>query len=320
MSRISRVKKATSIASTFAIALGIGFAMQYGDANAARYSLEEVAVVRKPVLIIDYSPLREMEEFELKPEPLSNLQNTANIAIDPDSVKLVALVEEIAKEEQNSLFAPAPTAGGRATDCEIVAVTAPDDRGSVFLSITSECRANATFLVNHNGMTFSAQTDDLGKAVLTIPAMSIDATFFVTFEDGKSLATSTYVPTADQYNRVVFQWEGHMGAYLEETDTISAMASVDRLGKDIGEIPRFVEVYSFPARLDLPDGLDGIDVVASVTDHNCNQDLIAESFTIFPGVVDLKFKDIRVTLPSCDHIGETIGLKKILGEQTLAAR
>lgn len=319
MSRISRVKKATSIASTFAIALSIGFAMQYGDANAARYSSEEAAVVRKPVLIIDYSPLREMVNFELKPEPLANLQNTANLAIDPYSVKLVALVEEITREENGSLL-PAPTAGGRVADCEVMAVTAPGARGSVLLSIISDCRANSAFLVNHNGMTFSAQTDDKGMAMLTVPAMSVDATFFVTFDDGKSLATSTYVPTADQYNRVVFQWEGHMGAYLEETETISAMASVDRLGKDIGEIPRFVEVYSFPAGLNLTDGLDGIDVVASVTDHNCDQDLIAESFTIFPGVVDLKFKDIRITLPGCDQIGETIGLKKILGEQTLAAR
>lgn len=319
MSRISRVKKATSIASTFAIALGIGFAMQYGDANAARYSSEDAGVIRKPVLIIDYSPLRAMTEFQLKPEPLANLQNVADVAIDPDSVKLVALVEEIAPAHNGGL-SPVLAAEAQSSDCDLGAATAPADGGAVRLSIVSECRTNATFLVNHGGMTFSAKTDDKGMSMLTVPAMSEEATFFVTFEDGKSLATSMYVPTANQYNRVVFQWEGHAGAYLEKTDAINDMAMVNRLGVDAGEIPRFAEVYTFPAVLDLSDGLDGIDIVASVTEHNCNQDLIAESFTIFPGVVDLKFKDIRITLPDCHSLGDTIALKKILGEQTLAAR
>ncbi|MFT5273184.1 MAG: hypothetical protein ACI85V_003213, partial [bacterium] len=38
MSRLTRIKKAMTIASTFSIALGIGFIMQYGDANAARFN------------------------------------------------------------------------------------------------------------------------------------------------------------------------------------------------------------------------------------------------------------------------------------------
>lgn len=320
MARISRVKKATTIASTFAIALGIGFVMQYGDANAARFASDEPTPVRKPVLIIDYAPLREMTDFHLKPEPKDRAHQSTDLAVDPDAIKLVALVGDVTNDSDGALFSQSQPRAAQPADCDVVAVTAPDVRGAVALTIMSECRANAPFSVNHSGIMFSAQTDDKGMALLSVPAMAADATFFITFEDGKSLATTTYAPNAERYNRVVFQWEGHEGAYIKETDTISDLATVDRIGADVGEIPRFAEIYSFPADLNLTDGLDGIDLVADVTERNCDQDLIAESFTIFPGVIDLKFKDIRITLPDCHALGETIALNKILGEQTLAAR
>ena len=319
MPGMTRMKRAATISSTFAFALGIGFVMQNGDASAARYATDDPSLVHKPVMIIDYSPLREMTEFRLKPEPNTN-HPASSIAIDPDSVKLVALVEDIAVEDDGALFAQTRPSPAEKVACDILAAAVPDTTGAVTVTILSECRSNAAFTVNHSGVTFSGKTDDNGMSILTVPAMSAEATFFISFEDGKSLVTSTYAPTAENYNRVVFQWEGHPGTYLQETADISAFARVDRLGADVGEIPRYAEIYSFPVKVGFPDGIDDIDIVATVTDDNCGQDLIAQSFTIFPGLVDLQFKDIRITLSPCDHIGDTISLNKILGEQTLAAK
>lgn len=322
MPRLSRVKRATTIASTFAIALGIGFAMQYGDANAERYTSDAPVAVRAPVLITDYAPLTTMTDFRLKPETIAsgNLGSGRDLTIDPDSIKLVALVQEIATENNGTLYSQSQPQAPQQADCDLNAITAPDNHGSILITIVSECRTNAAFSVNHSGMTFTAQTDDEGISSLTVPAMVVDATFFITFEDGKSLATSTYAPSAEQYNRVVFQWEGHQSDYLRTTAALTSVGMIDRLGAYAGEIPRFAEVYSFPAGLDLEDGLAGIDVIAAVTEHNCGQDLVAESFTIFPGVVDLTFKDIRITLPDCHQTGDIIALKKVLGEQTLALK
>lgn len=322
MPRLSRVKRATTIASTFAIALGIGFAMQYGDANAERYTSDAPVEVRTPVLIIDYAPLTAMTEFTLKAEAVStgNMGNDYDVSIDPDSIKLVALVQEIASEDSNALFSRSQPQAPQDADCAVNAVTFPDDFGSIVMTVVSECRAHAAFSVNHNGMTFTALTDETGTSSLIVPAMAVDATFFITFEDGKSLTTSTYAPEAERYNRVVFQWEGHESDYLRATDGVTGFGKIDRFGADAGEIPRFAEVYSFPADIGLADGLSGIDAIAAVTEQNCGQDLVAESFTIFPGIVDLTFKDIRITLPDCHQIGDIIALKKVLGEQTLALK
>lgn len=322
MARMSRVKRATSIASTFAIALGIGFAMQYGDANAARYLSDAPTAPRAPVMIVDYSPLTAMEEFRLKPETnaFGNLADDHDLNIDPDSIKLVALVREFGDEDNGSLIAQPRPQVPQNVDCPIKAVTAPDSFGSIMMTVISNCRANAVFSVNHNGMTFSAQTDNEGMSSIAVPAMAVEATFFITFEDGKSLTTTTYAPVAENYNRVVFQWEGHESDYLRMTDVVGGQGKINRLGADVGEIPRFAEVYSFPANVSLADGMDGVDILAAVDENNCGLDLVAESFSIFPGVVDLTFKDIRITLPDCHGIGDTIGLKKILGEQTLALK
>lgn len=322
MSRLTRVKKATTIASTFAIALSIGFIMQYGDADAARYNANLPVEIRDPVLLVDYSPLVTADSFTLKPEApaAQRLATTANLPIDPDSVKLIALVEDVDDVDGQSLFAQTQISTSVSKDCEILAVTAPNATGSVIVTVVSECRSDMPFTVNHSGLSFSAQADAAGTAIMTVPALSEDATFFITFEDGKSLAASTYAPQAQQYNRVVFQWEGHDGGYLQSNGPEGAQVMLDHFGDDIGEIPRFAEVYSFPADTDIATGMRDINIVAHVTDKNCGQDLIAESFSVFPGIVDLAFKDIRITLPSCEEIGATLELKKVLGEQTLALR
>ena len=318
MSRLSRVKKATTVASTFAIALAIGFIMQYGDADAARYTSDSESVVRDPVLIVDYSPLTRKTDFTPKPITHSTRQIAVGpqVIVDPDSVKLIALVEEFSGAANGVVPGQRKPSAVLQKSCDIVAATAPDSTGSVMMQVVSECRPEMPFTVSQSGMTFSAATDLSGTAMFSMPALTAEATFFITFEDGKSLAVSTYVPAADNYNRIVFQWEGHPGEYLigDANDV-----RLDRYGTDIGEIPRFAEVYSFPSNADIADGLNRINVVAEVTEYNCEQDLIAESFSVFPGV-DLMFKDIRITLPDCQQVGELIELKKVLGEQTIATR
>jgi len=311
------VKKATTVALTFGIALGIGFVMQNGDADAARYQPDASVDLRKPVVIVDYSPLEVAETFVPKPEVPASVYMSANsgTGADPDSIKLIALVEDYADEDEATQAAPTIP---RENDCNIVAVTAPDETGSVAITVLSECRPEMPFTVSHSSLSFSAETDAEGNATVKVPALNEDATFFITFSDGKSLATTTYAPAASRYNRVVFQWAGHAGSYLRSNNMDQTM--LDELGTNVGTEPRFAQVYSFPADADLAASLGAIDVVAHVTDQNCGQVLVAESFSIFPAVEDLRFKDIRITLPSCDQIGETLELKKVLGEQTLAAR
>lgn len=320
MARLTRTKKATTIASTFAIALGIGFIMQYGDANAARFTAQVGTDIQKPALIVDYSPLSAMTEFARKPEAADYKFGTgANMATEAGSIKLVALVEEIRDADTAAFFAQSQPQAFRQNDCDVLAVTAPDHQGSVQMTVVSQCRTEMPFTVKHGGLSFTAQTDGSGTAILTVPAMSEDAIFVMTFDDGKSLSASTYAPQASLYNRVIFQWEGLEGDYLRSNAPEGSAVMLERLGANTGKTPRFAQVYSFPADVSIVDGMRSIDLVAEVTSQNCGRDLNAESFTVFPSGVDGLFKNIRITLPACEEVGATLELKKVLGEQTLAS-
>jgi hypothetical protein len=320
MSRLTRIKKAMTIASTFSIALGIGFIMHYGDANAARFTAQLGTDIRKPVLIIDYSPLTAMTVFALKPEAAAYQFGTrTHEANESGRIKLVALAEEFRDADTAALFAQTQPQAFRLSDCDILATAAPHHEGSVLMTIVSECRTGMPFTVKHGGLSFSAQADESGTAILTVPAMSEDVRFVITFEDGKSLAASTFAPQAALYNRVVFQWKGLEGDFLRSNALEGSAVMLDWLGENVGKTPRFAQVYSFPVNVSIADGLRGIDVVADVTSQNCGQDLIAESFTVFHAGIDRLFKDIHITLPICEEVGATLELKKVLGEQKLSS-
>lgn len=302
MIRTSRIRKATTIAATFAIALGIGFFMQNGDANAARYGATAYVDPSQSILMMGYSG--------------PNGQTAVlDYGTTLDRVHVVGLADDI--EDAFSYVAPINVA---LRSCDMQAITVPDDTGSVILTVQSDCRADMPFTVNHNGLSFSAQADATGRAVLTIPALAQDATYFITFADGKSLVTSTYAPQASLYNRVVFQWEGAAGDYLRRSDMAGAAMRLDRLGVDVGDGARFAQIYSFPTDIELTTGLKGMDLVADITAKNCGTDLIAESLTVFPGTEGLMFEDIHVTLSDCQQVGTILQLKNALEDHTLALR
>jgi len=269
---------------------------------------------------VDASPLRPASEFlpKLETPVVQQDQHDEILRIEPGSVKLTALVAEAAQGATPSQInlsglGEAPTIA----QCPVNVIAVPEPNATVRLIVQSICRPLASFNVHHSGMMFSERTDDMGRAVLKLPALTEEASVFVTFADGGSAASTTQVPDAADFRHVVLQWEGLPGAFtqvLAEGD--SAIGQLDRLGANTGEAPNFAEVYSFPASFDVAEALQDLSVRLDVTNANCNRDLIAQSFQVDAGA-NLSLKDIRITLPDCEQVGAFLELKKVLGEPTL---
>ncbi len=321
MVQLQRFKKIATFGGTFAFALLIGYVMQYGDADASRFSYDE-DLSSRPTLPaqLDVSPLQRTSVLE--PKVLAPVQLSANLSesirFDAGSVKLTALVGNL---EDTSLSPRSIFTGLNRHDdnplCPIELSTEVSEEATVELVVSSHCRADMAFEVQHGELVVSGLTDATGRAAIAIPALEVNGSFLVTFEDGRHSSTSVVVPDAEQFQRVVLQWRGHPAKYIRVSEEAGDLVgSLLRLGEDTGTSKRFAEVYTLPASAHLPSALQSLSVQAEVTQRSCDTPFVASRLIVQPGQ-ETSEKDIRITLPACEHAGTYLELKKVLGGQTL---
>lgn len=304
--------------ATFAFALSIGYVMQYDNAAASRgvSPAESRSVLPAQV---DTSPLQKATDFTPKLEvPVVQRASDTDeniLRVDPSSVKLTALVSESVV-----VSVPEEQAADKADDmptCDILLSTAIAEDAMIALTVQSPCRTSKPFEVQHNGMVFSAVTDDLGQATLTVPALSVNASLFITFDDGAGATATAVVPEAEGVNRVVLQWNDLPTDLIQPAGVeASSLGTLQRLGTSGSAAPHFAEVYTFPASVPAGVGLQKLTVQAQVSDDTCGQSLIGQAFHVLQGRAP-EFKDFQITLPGCEHVGTFLELKKVLGGQTL---
>lgn len=321
MAHITRVKRLATIGVTFAVALTIGYVMQYGDADASRVGAEGILPPEDfSIMARDPSPL--VPTAFLAPKVPAEMRQVDTleraVRLDPETVKLTALVAESAS---TSVFRTIDVTGSQkqvATPvCDVAIESDVGQDASILLTVSSPCRVSTSFEVHHDGMVFTAATDSGGVATVTVPALSVNALIYVNFEDGGGAAVSAVVPDADTFNRVVLQWQGAPSEFIQVAAVEPAVdGHLRRFGFKTGDASRFAEVYTFPASYSVGQGLKDLSVAATVSDESCGEELTAQSFNVFPGA-DVDVKDIRITLPACEQVGTFLELKKVLGGQTL---
>ncbi|MEL6570551.1 MAG: hypothetical protein AAFQ64_02760 [Pseudomonadota bacterium] len=305
-------------AATFAFALSIGYVMQYDSANASRGdSLSELRNILPAAL--DASPLEPVSDFAPKLESVV-VQRAPEVdenvfRADPSSVKLTALVSESVV-----ISVPDEVVAEKSKDeptCDILLSTAIADDATIVLTVQSPCRGSSPFEVQHNGMVFTAITDEFGQAGVSVPALGVNASLFVTFADGAGATATEVVPDAEQLNRVVLQWDALATDLLQPTDIeASSLGTLQRLGTAVGDDMHFAEVYTFPASVPAGEGLQNLSVHAQVSDGTCGKALTGQTFRVIQGAA-AEFKDFQITLPGCEYVGTFLELKKVLGGQTL---
>ncbi|MEM8869784.1 MAG: hypothetical protein AAGE38_05230 [Pseudomonadota bacterium] len=158
----------------------------------------------------------------LAPEPSDEPVSTATLDI-PDYTS------------QNSITA---------AQCDIDLALQVKVGAEMVASLSSYCRPEETFIVEHAGLHFSAETDEDGVANFVVPALMTNATVRVTFPDGKTAVDRAVVEGMSNMTRVAMVWtaENDFNLHARElnvgsgaaTEIWSGNASTYRLARRTG--------------------------------------------------------------------------------------
>ncbi len=368
------VKKAITAGATFSVALGIGFLMQYGDALAARIGIDapiggpdvraasaaaDLTRVERPApallptteearpttdmagplaLPVDAQTPVMVQQLDMSAATFAPL---AAIALPDVTADLPVTVSASASPLLTPDDVTTPLPGMDDAVCAPVMTATAEPMAMVNLLLADACRINTPVTIHHQGMMFSAMTDDRGMLNIMVPALARDALFMADFKSGNGIAASVLVPDIDTIDRAVLQWQGNDGVQLHAlefgagydgaghvwsaatNDPLRAMTGEAGFMALLGDLrvsdPLHAEVYTFPSGQSARDGNVILNVEAEVTTGNCGRDVAAQSIQIAPGQ-PAKAIDLTMMMPPCDAVGEFLVLKNMFADLTLAAR
>ena len=294
----SRTRRFATIFGTFAIALGIGFVMQNGDALASRLGVNGKAD------IIGSGDAQQPVSASGMIAPMSG-----GSASEADS--LVPNMNVPADDQ------------GAASGCEITFEAAPSAAATVDLLLSAPCHPESLVTVQHQGMKFNEMTNANGLLAVQVPALSKEAYFVATVEGTAGVVAITGVQSLDLYDRAVLQWRSNdllEIQALEDGDAgDSGQGFTTRLGNANSAVPLMVEVYSYPSGMSDTDTDVTLSVNAEVTLANCGRQINAQSIQLQPNQ-PLAARNMSLNMPSCDQIGEFLVLKNMFEDLTLASR
>ena len=327
---------------TFAVALGIGFLMQYSDAFALKG--EDSAAV--PVIAMSSTvPLGVQPS-----RPFEPVQGTA-----PEVARMVILASQSRPdaiqpptqppERLSQIAIDAPAAQPREERPPMTAACAPvlsaeaAEGALIALDLVAGCHAATPVTVHHAGMIFSTVTDDAGRVQIDVPALAAPALVIVDVM-GQAAVATVAIPDLDQYHRAVLQWQGATPVSLhalengatyggaghvsetapgsQEALLAGAGGSLVTLGDAAAPMQFFAQVYSFPAGPNASSEI-ALNVQAEVTAAACGTAIAAQTIQVTPGAPTTA-RDLSVTLPGCEATGEFLVLSNMLRDLTVASR
>jgi hypothetical protein len=365
---MSRIRQIGMAAGTFSVALGIGFVMQNGDALASRFGNEEAAtqpapfsdpveqqVAISPDVAIE-SPLVEDDAVAFpvaqggvlmtetpeisKPVPTVSasviLPETAKVpAAQEAPVQLAALETEEIPAVENDLTETVEV------DCVPTMDAAARSVASVTLSVSAPCHVSSAFTIHHQGMMFTAMTNDTGEAEITVPALAEVAVMIAAFENGDGAVATTTVPDFADYDRAVLQWQGDSSVMLsayegdaEFGDESHIYASnpgdvsrietgtggyLVRLGVKTIDSALMAEIYTFPTGMMASDFEVMLVAEAEITTGNCGQELNAQSLQFSP-TGQTSALDLNMIMPDCNAVGDFLILQNMFEDLTIASK
>jgi hypothetical protein len=330
MSRISTIK---TVVTTLSVALGVGFIMQYDQAASTESEARSAAADSGAIRTLMMSTNAQGEAVFGVPDvvttPLLHSQNVQTV------VAVDAVYVEFAVPQMGTILAT-PIEGCNA---EITAM--PDVAAMVSLAVSVPCATNADFILRHNDLMFTARTDDEGDAVLTVPALTVDATFAVLFNNVEVARVSLDVPDVGMFDRAVLQWKGthnlqlhalEAGALIGDPGHIwsasvhgaaqaieGEQGFVVRLGTSDADVPHLAEVYTYPVGRASRDTLTVLQIGVAMTERNCGREVDVMTIQSNMGR-SLVAQNISAALPSCDAIDGVVMLRDKFQDVTLALR
>ena len=346
---MARIKQIGMAAGTFSVALGIGFVMQNGDALASRFGAETAP--EQPAPFTQDAELDAAAEFidsMVMPYAVPVVVATAGVAspatpvlADPDAdISSAVVLPESAKvppQQQSPVQLAAldpeampdiepDTNAAVEIDCVPAMTATAGTAATVALSVRAPCHTSASFTVHHQGMMFTATTDDAGAADLSVPALAEVAVLIAAFAS---------------YDRAVLQWQGDKSVMLsayegdanfgddahihaDNPGDLARLAAAEggylvQLGDKTADNPLMAEVYTFPTGM-MGDGPDVMLVAeAEITTGNCGQELSAQSIQVSPTGATSAL-DLTMVMPECDAVGDFLILQNMFEDLTIASK
>ncbi len=347
---MSKTRIMAMVGGTVVGALAIGFFMQNGQSDARPVAGLAPIPVSQTVLdapaplsvepeALPQIPAQADGEAALRPLRLENVMLTS--ALPPLSVPraLPPLYQEAALSGDVSPLPATPTDPAvPQLGCPVIAKAEPIERAQVHLSVSAPCYGNERLTIHHNGMMFTAVTDDSGSLGVDVPVLAEKAIFILAFANGKGAVAQADVPALAGYDRVALQWSGREGFQIharefgasyndaghiwsgrvqDAGDASQPHGFVTRLGDVDTLAPRIVEIYSFPRAASGRSGTVAMTVEAEVTTANCGRDVTAETLEL-TGNGGLRTRDLVMSVPDCSAVGDFLVLNNLVNDLKIA--
>ena len=289
--------------TTLALALGIGFSMQY---NAATRDVQSASL----------SVVEEAQD-ELV---LSDIRLTSTVNLD-------------APEQASRGQLPEPAFAEQA-DCAVSAHATPEPKATVSLTFSAPCNSSERVTIHHSGLMFTETTDSDGVLSMKVPALVEDAVYIVELASGSGAVAATKVSDLDRVHRVALQWTGRGGFEIHArefgadygqgghvwsgADNVGPASHVLRLGDTTQLLPRMVEVYSFARDMTETNGTVALSIEAEISSSNCGREISAQTLEI-RGDQGLRTRDLVLSMPNCNAIGDFLVLNNLVEDLKIAA-
>ncbi len=311
-------KEVATAAAALVLAASIGFAMQSTETAKVRYGVQTTPA----------ATAADPQEVPLQEASLSGLKSIELTSAPTGFEGLRSSVRPMIRHDARAMATPG---------CAISASADAKPGAIIGAELHAPCFQNARMTVHHNGMRFSAVTDNAGRAAFDIPALVREAVVIFDFPDGYGAVARADVPAIVDYDRSVLQWEGtpelrlHANAleksrglldYLWATDTPALETEIESAAFRLGNASLLdgahAEVYTFPAHITQSNASVELSVEAHVTQNNCNREVEAQIIELDGG--DLRAREILLTMPGCDAVGRTLLLNNSATDLKVAVK
>ncbi|WP_300032924.1 hypothetical protein [uncultured Roseobacter sp.] len=319
-------------AGTLACALGIGFVMQSGDAAQQRYG-DQVQVAHSGIVSVG------------QPADLRKDQVPESSVLDVHDITLTSA--GIPQAEAAVAADPEPPATKTDTAqytirsaCPTSARAETQPGAMVMLHLKAACLAGQTVTITHQNIVFDEIIGAEGTLSIAVPALTSDAVFSFSFENGKSIEAAGSVPTVGLYDRVLVQGVGDTGVQIHAREYgadygdaghvwqgsprhVSALTDgnggfVTVLGDARNKDRLMTEVYTYPAETSRAVDAVALSIETEVTLSNCGTHVDATAVRVSRGGLPV-VRDLSIDVPSCDAVGDFLVLKNPLGDLKLAS-
>ena len=318
--------------ASLSMALGIGFVMQNGAEVPGQTKTRQLAEAA-PIDRIELSEITlTVGSPDALPAPVDDVAPNPAATLGAETpVTRVAAAPQL--ENPSELDLPVLEVPSRQCDPSLTLTAQPG--AMVLMSVDAPCLPDQRVTFHHNGLMFTHVTDAEGQLAVSAPALAISAVFIADFGNGDGAVGHVMVPDLDQFERAAAQWRGDLGIELHARefgadygqvghvwngalDATQASAALTLLGDRALPESYRAEVYTVPAAV-AQGGDIQLSIEAEVTAMNCNQDIQAEAIQWHPsGSLDVR--ELSLSVPGCDTVGDFLLLKNLLQDLKIAAK